>query len=236
MPKILLTFIVVFFLINASGQKTEFKVSLNSGLFSFVGGYAKSTSYLIAYNNNNNSGITNNPFGKHEALCYGMSGNIQQLTKKRFLFGCDFGYEKLRSKVLIDEVVIPSNTNPVFYAAKGKEFLNFDFVNVFPYIGHRFKLERFFLDCIAGFDIGFCSKNLETTEETTANGTYKTSIDKKPIKVDIRPRIQFSLNYHKFGVYIGYSYGLGNYAAGYYDGKQESYSRMIRFGLTYKLK
>ena len=44
--------------------------SLNSGLFSHTGKSAESTSF-IDFDNFNNSGYTDNPFGSNVGLCYG---------------------------------------------------------------------------------------------------------------------------------------------------------------------
>jgi hypothetical protein len=233
MLKTLFSFLAVLIGIHASAQKTEFRLSLNSGFYSFAGDYAKSTSYVLI--NWGPSPVTNNPFGTHGALCYGLSGSIQQITKSKFLFGIDFGYEKLRSKVLINEV--EENLGGINYgaAAKGKEFLNFDYKNLFPYGGHRYRLGKLSLDLIGGTDIGFCTDNREKSETNVGGKTYTGSLEKAYIKVDIRPRLQISVNYHRLGVYMGYSYGLRNNATAYDDGKQHCYGRMKRFGLAYRL-
>jgi len=62
-------------------------------------------------------------------------------------------------------------------------------------------------------------------------------MDRTGITFDFRPRIQFDVDYKKFGLYVGYSYGLINYMM-YYDGDAilESYARFFRFGITYKIK
>ena len=237
MQKTLLTLILLLFLINTFGQKTEIRVSLNSGLFSFSGRSAESTSF-INFDNFINSGYTNNPFGSNAGLGYGLSGDLKRVSKKDLVFGLDLGYEYLRSKILINEIVFYPGA-PNIHSASGKTFLNYNFINLYPYIGHRFNSKKFTFDIIAGFDVGYCLNTSERGNATDSNGIkYKASLDKKRINADIRPRVQFSVDYNKVGAYVGYSYGLKNYASGYFDGTEdgECYARLMRFGLTYRIK
>jgi hypothetical protein len=236
MQKTLLSLITLLFLTNTFGQKTEYRVSLNSGLFSLAGRSAESTSY-INFDNFVNTGYTNNPFGSGIGVGYGLSGNLKRVSKKNLVVGFDLGYEYLRSKILINEIVFyPGNST--MYSANGKTFLNNSFINLFPYIGHRFNSKKIDFDIIGGFDIGYCLKTHEAGNATDSSGTkYTASLDKKRINTDIRPRVQFSLDYRKVGAYVGYSYGLKNYSKGYVDGQDdgESYARLVRFGLTYQI-
>jgi hypothetical protein len=92
------------------------------------------------------------------------------------------------------------------------------------------------MDITAGLDVNYCLKATEKGNATTANGTeYRTSLDRKTISTDIRPRFQMSINYKKAGAYLGYSHGFANYKSGYVGGVNECYARLIRFGLTYQL-
>lgn len=236
MQKTLLTLIILLVLTNTFGQKTALSISLNSGLFSHAGRSAASTSF-IDYDNFINSGYTDNPFGSNVGLCYGLSADLKRVSKKNLVFGIDLGYEYLRSKILINEIVFyPGNST--MYSASGKTFLNYSFINLYPFIGHRFNLKKINFDIIGGFDIASCLKTHEEGNATDSAGTkYTASLDKKRISTDIRPRVQFSLDYNKVGAYIGYSYGLKNYSSGYVEGNDsgETYARMIRFGLTYQI-
>ena len=236
MQKTLLTLTALLFLTNTFGQKTEYRISLNSGLFSLAGKSAESTSF-INYDNFINSGYTNDPFGSDAALCYGLSADLKRVFKKDLVIGFDLGYENLRSKTLINEIVFyPGNPTP--YGASGKTFLNYSFINLYPYIGHRFSAKKFIFDITGGVDVGYCLKTHEEGNATDSIGTkYTTSPDRKRVSTDIRPRVQFSLDYNKVGTYIGYSYGSKNYATGYLEGTEEGecYARMIRFGLTYRI-
>src|SRR5450755_842612 len=100
MQKTLPTLIALLFLTNTFGQKTEYGISLNSGLFSLAGRSAESTSF-INFDNFINSGYTNNPFGSNVGFSYGLSGDLKRVSKKDWIIGFDLGYEYLRSKILI---------------------------------------------------------------------------------------------------------------------------------------
>ncbi|MDZ7934653.1 MAG: hypothetical protein U5M51_06775 [Emticicia sp.] len=236
MQKTFLTLLLALFLTNIFGQKTEFKLTLNSGLFSFNGQSSDKNSQ-INFSNLTNSGYTNNPYGSMRGICYGLSGNLKRVTKKNLDIGLDLGFETLRSKVNITSINDYIGTSTYEYTASGQTFLNSNFINLFPYIGQRFNIRKLSLDIVGGLEIAYCLTATEKGDATATNGTkYTTSVDRKTINTDIRPRIQFSADYKKTGIYIGYSYGLANYKSGYEGGTNECYARLIRFGLTYRLK
>jgi hypothetical protein len=229
---------IFFILINVFGQHTEYRISLNSGLFSFKGKSAASTSY-ISFGESLITPYTNNPYGSQKGLCYGLSGNVKRVTKKNIIFGIDLGYERLRSQIAInriDYITTPVSSYRALFSATGKTFLNYDFLNCQPFVGYRVHLKPLSFDITGGVDIGRCLKAMEKGSAEAINGiTYKTSVDRKTIKTDIRPRVQLSADYHQFGVYAGYSYGQVNYKTGYDGGVNESYSRILRFGVSYRL-
>ena len=236
MQKTFLTLLLALFLTNVFGQKTEFRIAFNSGLFSFSGQSAEKYSQ-INFSDQTKSGYTNNPYGSKGGICYGLSGNVKRITKKNLNLGFDLGFETLRSKVNITAINGNSGTSTYEYSASGQTFLNYDFINLFPYIGQRLYIRKVSLDIVGGFDIAYCIKSTEKGNATATNGTkYTTSVDRKTINTDIRPRIQFSADYQKIGVYVGYSYGLTNYKSGYIGGTNECYARLVRFGLTYRIR
>jgi hypothetical protein len=233
MKRIVLASLIFISTSSAFGQKTEFSVSLNSGLFSFAGPSAESTSFINA-NPTLVINYTNNPYGTKNGFSLGVSANAKRIVKGGFILGLDFGYERLSSKITIDRVAVTSTAE----AAAGKTNLNFDFLNLNPNIGYRFNAAKTSFDLTGGFDFGFVLKANEKGEATTASGTtYITERDRKNLSTDIRPRVQLATNYDKFGVYVGYSYGLSNYMQGYIGGGTwETSSRLTRFGLSYRIK
>jgi len=236
MKKLILTLSSLFFLTITYGQKTELKISLNSGLYSFAGQSAESSSFINS-SDQTNSGYTNNPYGSQSGLCYGLSGNVKRVTKRNFIFGLDLGYEMLKSKVSINRISGFTGTSTYENDASGQTFLNSNFINLNPFLGYRISTKLINIDITGGFDIGYILKTHENGNATAINGTkYTTSIDRKTIKWDIRPRVQISVDYKKTGLYLGYSFGLSNYMSGYIGGTFEAYSRIFRFGITYQIK
>jgi hypothetical protein len=230
----ILTFLLL--LINLSAQKTELRGALNSGLFSFSG-HSSGRKTSINWNDQTNSGYTNNPYGSENALCYGFSINLKRVTKKHFLLGFDLGYESLRSKISIDKIDGYDGISVYQFAAAGKTFLNSSFLNLNPFFGYRIDSKNISFDLTGGFEVGYCLNASEKGTATDSKGNrYSTSRDSKSLRTDIRPGIHVAAYYHKFGLYTGYSFGLVNYmmyVKG--DGVWESYSRLVRFGVTYRI-
>jgi hypothetical protein len=232
MKNIFLSFFLLLFINSIHGQKTEFGIALNSGLFSFKGLSTTDVS-AINYSDRTNSGYTNNPYGSKMGLCHGISANIKRVNKKNFIVGFDLGYETLRSKVNIDRVYSNSSIPAI-----GETFLNLKTINSYPFLGKRFNAKSFSFDVMAGLDFAYIlSANEKGSAITNNDVVYETSRDRTNINLDIKPRIQFGLNYRKTAIYVGYSYGLANYHSGY-DGAlvNDSHSEMIRFGLMYRIK
>lgn len=231
-----ITSLLILISITAFGQKTELKLSFNSGLFSFTGAAAENNTF-INFDDKGYYGYTNNPYGSKNGLCYGLSGNIKRVTKRNLILGFDLGYEVLRSKILIDRMSFYTDNSTYQSEATGESFLKYSSINLYPQIGYRFNTIPVSFDVTGGFDLGYCLKATEKGNATLWNGAiYITSVDRETIKTDIRPRLQVSTNYKKAGFYVGYSYGLANYLSGSKGGSPEAYARLIRFGLTYKLK
>jgi hypothetical protein len=233
MKKTVFTLSIIFILTSVFGQRTEFRLGFNSGLFAFVGKSSNATSFI-----NNSSSIhapyTNNPYGSQNGICYGISGNLKRVTKKNFIFGFDLGYERVRSQVTINEVNDYSTAAIFQYQARGKTYLNVNFINTQLFAGYRVVLKPLHFDITGGVDIGRCLQAKEKGSADAINGiNYKTAVDRKTIKTDIRPRIQLSADYKKFGAYVGYSRGLTSYKSGYDGGANDCFSRVFRFGLTY---
>lgn len=235
MKKQLLTVFASLALSSTFAQQTELHFALNSGLFSFHGESSNANS-VINYIADSKSGYTNNPYGTKSALSYGFSGNLKRVTKKNFILGLDFGYESLRSKVNLLGVYGSPQSPGNLLTTEGSTILSADFINIFPSLGHRFHAKKIAIDLTGGFDIGINLKTQENGKATAVDGTvFTTERDRKTINTEVRPRIQLAANYNKMGVYAGYSYGFMNYLDGFEGGSPYCVSRLIRFGVTYKL-
>ncbi|WP_264537123.1 hypothetical protein [Flavobacterium sp. N1736] len=234
MKKVLLLFAFSFLIYsNSYSQKTELRVSLDSGLSSFTGKSAESSSFLNV-NSQFNSGYTNNPYGSKNVLTYGVSVNLKRVTKVNLIYGIGFGYENTGSKTSISSVSGYDGENHFSDPASGKTIVSINTINANPFIGYRFNANKLPIDLVAGFDFANILNTKECGDATVSNGNnYTTSLDRKTISTDFRPRIQISTDYKKFGVYLGYSFGLSNYKEGYNGGTNEAYSKILRFGITY---
>ncbi|SEP34603.1 hypothetical protein SAMN05444671_1052 [Flavobacterium sp. CF108] len=232
MKKVVLLAIAFVFFSNSYAQKTELRVSLDSGLSAFSGQSAESSSYM-SFSSFTGSGYTNNPYGSKNAFSYGVSVNLKRVTKVNFIYGIGVGYEDLRSKTSLT-TVFNDGSNPI--PVSGETFMNVNSINVNPFTGYRFNADKFPIDLAAGFDVANILSTKEKGDAADASGNkYTTSRDRKTISTDFRPRIQISTDYKKFGVYLGYSFGLRNYLDGYVGGTNEAYSKIIRFGVTYQV-
>ena len=242
MKKSLLTAFFLLLLFTVFGQKNEYGISLNSGLFSFGGKYPVKKTFINLAQSVYSSGYTNNPYGTQNGIGTGLSVNFKHITKGNCIAGVDFGFENMKSKVTIDQVY--DSWNSLNYEnATGKTFLNYHFINLFPFVGHRLKFNELAIDVIGGIDMAYVLSADEKGDAISESGNhYTTAVERKTQSFDFRPRVQVSADYNKFGVYIGYSYGLVNYINGYYvagsigTSSAASDSRIIRFGLTYRIK
>ncbi len=232
--KYLLFIFLISLFTSAYGQKTEFSLSFSSGLFNYSGSNAVRHASITSLGDN--IGYVDNPFGALSGLSYGLTGNLKRIYKDGWLLGLDLGFERLRSEEFIDKVYPTVAFTPISVnTLNGKTTLQNDFINIFPFLGHRFKLGGLTSDISLGTDIAIPTQTKENGKVTTIYGNvYTTKATTAQSLLDIRPRIQFGLRYHREGIYIGYSYGLKNYSPGLIgDAVYNSYARYLRFGLSH---
>jgi len=234
MKKILLSLCGLLLLASAFGQTTELAVSLNSGLFSFAGRSATSSSF-INYSPSNPS-YTNDPYGSRSGLSYGLSATIKRVIHRHLLIGVDAGYEDLRSKVAINSVSEGLGYENFSVATHGQTILTSRFIALEPFLGYRFTPGKVNVDLTGGVDLAHCLSARENGKAEEDNGiSYHTSVDRKTISTDLRPRVQVSAGYRRAFVYVGYSFGVSNYMTGYIGGPAGAYGRLFRFGIGYRL-
>jgi hypothetical protein len=215
-------------------QKTEFALSLNSGLFYFTGHSAVSASAINS--TTELSGYTNDPYGSRVGWCDGLSAELKRVTRRRLLFGVSLGYEALRSQVSLTSVNVFNGVDAYSLTAHGHTILTSQFINLFPSFGYRFTPGKLTVDLTGGLDLGYCLSAAEKGKADASNGaTFSSSRDRKTISLDVRHRLQVEVGFHKTAVYVGYSAGLMNYMAGYIGGLNSAYARILRFGLQYKI-
>jgi hypothetical protein len=236
MRKALLLLLTLLSLSSLSAQKTDFGLPLNSGLFSFAGRSATSTSAINSDADLPASNYTNNPYGSRVGFCDGLSAELKRVTRERLLLGVSIGYEALRSRLDITSINVFNGVDAYSLAAHGHTVLTSNFINLFPSVGYRFLPGKISVDLTVGLDFGYCVSADENGKAAATNGaTFSTSQGRKTISTDVRQRLQISIGFHKTAVYVGYSQGLSNYLAGYVGGTNDAHSRILRFGLQYWL-
>lgn len=236
MHRVLLTIIACSWLAHASAQKAEYRISLNSGFFSYSGKNTGSTTTLIQ-NVQRKEGYADDPYGTKSALSYGLSAKMTVIGKEGVIVGADLGFEMLKSKIYIDS--ISRYTGPVrSESASGKIFLNSQFLNLSPFVGYRAGVKNMHIEFAFGFDIACCLQKNEKGKITGSDGTKYTSAGGGDnfSGIDFRPRLQVSAGYKKMGIYAGYSLGLMNNKHSYPGNPNKAFSRMFRFGMSYRLK
>jgi hypothetical protein len=234
MRKILLLLPGLLFLSTLLAQKTEFGLSLNSGLFSFAGRSATSASAINSTANLPN--YTNDPYGSRVGWCDGLSTELKRVTRWRLLLGLSLGYEALRSRVSITSINLFNGVDAYSVTAHGRTILTSQFIDLFPSFGYRFTPWKLTVDLTGGLDLGYCLSAAENGKADAGNSeTYSSARDRKTISEDVRHRFQVAVGFHKTAIYVGYSYGLMNYTAGYIGGPTGAYARLLRFGLQYRI-
>jgi hypothetical protein len=239
MKYLLLLFITLTLFINVSGQKIEFSTSLNSGLFTFLGGDASKTTLLETSPQNNMNSITN-VWGAKSGFSYGVSFDFKKVTKDNYFWGTGLGYEMLQSRLTVDAVLeytlnsSGSVQSYKSYNATGNNYLNNHFITLNPFIGYRFK----YCDLAMGVDLSYYLKASQKGNATTQDGIkYSVFIGNYPrnVDIDVRPRVQLSSKYKRIGVSLGYSYGVTNYYHLTTIAPRLT-TRLVRFGISYQLK
>lgn len=227
-------FIFCFMVQFSYGQKIEVNFNVYSGLFSFYGDGSTSESWINFNPYTFPQKVTSNVYGKKSGFPYSIELQGQRTTRRENIYGLGFSFETLTSKVNIDTLT----ENGFFYRqypASGETTLRNTFVTINPFVGHRFLYRSIIFDLLVGTDLSFCLKSREQGHATVNNKNYSLQVDnekEKPL-IDIRPRIQFTTQYDKFGFIIGYSLGLINYQT---QNNLKAYTSFLRFGLSYQLK
>lgn len=244
MKKIFTILLLILTLTNGYSQKNELKICLNSGLFSFRGNTAAASSSIHFVNYPPIVFINvENPYGTKSGLSSGLSLNFQRVLKENIIFGINAGYQSNKSKISIDMIAIDDGTNTITKNVDGQSYVTNNSILAYPFFGYRFEIIKIPLDLVAGVNFDYILSTKENgSAKDSDNIKYTTSSDIQTINLDVSPKIQLATEYKKFGVMIGYSFGLVNYKKtepkanpNYYETK-EVYSNNINFAITYKLK
>lgn len=214
-----------------NAQTSEYSIQLNSGLFSFMGSGAESKT-SINYSLDKDWGYTNNPYGSLFAPGIGLALSANRITASNLRIGIDAGMEYMQSRTQIDHIytleVIPT---------KGSSYFVFHFVQITGKLGYRIPLKNMSIDIDAIFETSMAMKSYDKAEVKGNDGkTYSINRDRDYDIMDYRPGLRASLNYKKYNFNIGYSQGISNYVEDMLcGGNHKVYSRIIRFGVGYRL-
>ena len=211
------------------GQRTEFSIQAGSGLFSFYGPNSTNETRL----NMDGYNYLYNPYGRKSEFSYSLAGQVQHTTKRQFIYGVQVGYEKLTSQVSVTAIVgdfgYPTPAN-------GQGFLQNQYLNLNPFVGKRFGKEQLCLDVTIGFDAAIGLASLEVGKLSESSIFSRTTGLRRPIPdLDFRPRLTITGYYRAFGLSMGYSHGLSNYAAKQLSNDATVFSQFWRVGIAYRL-
>ncbi len=212
------------------GQRTEFSVQAGSGLFSFYGPNAVSETGIVY----NGDVYLTNPYGRNSGFSYSIAGQIQHTDKNKLIYGVQVGYEQLTSRVAITSMY---GDFGFISLVDGRAKLQNQYLNLNPFVGKRFGNAQFSLDATIGLDaaIGLSSRELGKVVDVKSPFLMGTGRKLPFPDVDLRPRLNLTGYYRAFGLSLGYSHGLSNYAGKRYSTNAEIFSRLWRVGLAYRL-
>ncbi len=217
--------------ILAFSQSHELRVGITSGSSNFTGPGSDSRSNLNG--SSPQDYYTNNPFGVKYGINLGGAINYRYVFSNNFLLGVEGAFERLQTKIYLQST---ENTNNTIGMTK----LNQQFLNFNPFIGYRFSFEPITLDMQLGVDIAntLQIKEKGSIEDNKGNETeFEKDRGKDIMKMDLRPRLQFNVNYNRYTVFAGYAWGTKNYK-GEMDGASSSDAarlNVFRLGLQFQL-
>lgn len=238
MKKYLLTLACCLAAACTIAQKIEITGGLHTTSMHYTGNGAEASS---VFNSANQSvAYTNNPYGSKNGTGLGGDLQAQVVILKTFIAGAQGGYESLKSVIDITggDIVTPSN-NIENISLQGSTTLRSNFVIFNPYIGVRLPVPVVKIDLLAGYDFAHATSMREKGSAKDDKGqTYTVSVDRRlDRKVnDTRVRLGLAASFKRISVTAYYSRGLTNYTADLIGGYiPKTYTRIIRFGLSYQI-
>ncbi len=146
--------------------------------------------------------------------------------------GIEAGYEYMQSRIEIENVFTSNSIS-----ANGSSYFIHHFLQATPKIGYRIPIKNMSLDIDAVFEFAMIQKRYDKADVEGEDGkTYSIRRDRDDEIMDQRPGLRVSINYKMYNFYVGYSQGIKNFHEGMLcGGNKKVYSRIIRFGLGYRL-
>jgi hypothetical protein len=229
-------------------QKLEVSVQANTGLFHFSGISTSATTQVLQGSTEGNPmNRANNPYGNKNCFSYGGSIQVQSVSKGGFIVGLQGGYEVLRSKVTIDKYTpivyvtyddyLPIAAIDPSVPVTGHVALQNQSINLNPYIGYRFNLNKVKLDILPGMDLGFILNTRDKGTVKDKDGkTYDVDYKRSKAPTDVRLRLGAVASYGRYGLNASFAHGLTNYMSGLLaDAVVNAHSEYMRLGVSYRL-
>lgn len=227
-------FALLFIMNVAYAQKWECLAKVNSGLFYYGGEGAEKTSFLEYWQGDPSMyAYTNNPYGRKSGFSYGVGSNIQRVTNWNFIYGLDFGFESVQSKMPLSQTDI----NGISWS--GRTLLRTNFVTMSPHFGFYWNIKSVRMDLsIAGDFVKFLSKAEENVKIESAGRQIIRATDKRENpKFDSRTSYQLTAFKNKVGLSLTYAKGLNdnNFGSWAEGNGNRVFSRYLKIGLQYRL-
>ena len=217
----------------AYAQKWESLANVNSGLFYYGGDGAEKTSFLEYWQGDPSLyAYTNNPYGRKSGLSYGVGFNVQRLTSWHFVYGLDFGFESVQSKMPLSQ----TDMNGVFWS--GRTLLRSNFFTLSPHFGFYWNIKSVRMDLsIAGDFVKYLSEAKENAViESEAGNTIRAKGNRENPMLDSRTSYQLTVFKNRLGLSLSYAKGLNDYNSGWLKGDgHRVFSHYLKIGLQYRL-
>jgi hypothetical protein len=245
MKKIIFIILLVSFIIRVNAQSLEFSVQAYSGMSHFTGNTTTHSTFLNTSATDPHAGYPNGT-GNIYTPDLGIALQLQYNFKSGFLLGGQAAFEQFNNKVDIngvyeDQTYLAYQLAPGPEAATGHVTDHDNYVNLTPYIGYRFVLNKVKLDVMPGFDIAIGVGGSETVNVKANDGTYynKPNIANGGIPPsDVRARIGLAAYYLRYGIIASYSRGLKDYNSGELSDSDlpPLHAELFRLGLSYRIR
>ncbi|TWR27479.1 PorT family protein [Mucilaginibacter pallidiroseus] len=234
MKKLVLSIVGLLVAGSVYAQKVELSVNASTNLYHYSGNGTTATSPIIT-SPDASQNYTNNPYGNKNAWGFGLAGQAQYVTKAGFIAGLQAGFERVQSSVDITTFYSPMQNYGALPTVDGSTKLKSNYINLNPYIGYRIIADKFNIDLQPGVDVGFKTSMREkgSTGEGNVATTDRSREDKN---TDFRLRMGIAAYYNRIGITAAYAHGLTNVKEDLIGSQaNEAYSRLWRFGISYRL-
>lgn len=224
-----------------AAQTSEVVGRAGLGLMRFGGTDAQSASFVSYTPNNADYSHTNSPYGSRVGAGGALGLRVQRVGAHQGLLALDLGYEWLRSRTNVTEVLYSAALYSSFrrtYPADGSTQLSSQNLTAFLGLGHRFGLGTVAVDVLAGPELAYVFGFREKGSGTYDGGTVWTTNrpDREFNRFDARLRADATAWRHRAGLNVSYSHGFSNYQGGLMGASPEVYARILRLGLAYRLR